>query len=64
MVLVLTGHTLKDSAYTIDFHRGELLRPEEMRGLEPELEAMRRHTRVLDASADQVLHELEAGALR
>jgi len=64
VVLILTGHTLKDSAYTIDFHRGELLRPEEARGLEPELEAMRRHTRVLDASADQVLQELEAGALR
>ncbi|HEY0796287.1 MAG TPA: threonine synthase, partial [Acidisarcina sp.] len=37
VVLILTGHTLKDSTYTIDFHRGELLRPEEMRGLEPEL---------------------------
>ena len=25
VVLILTGHTLKDSDYTIDFHRGELL---------------------------------------
>ncbi|HEY0760378.1 MAG TPA: threonine synthase [Acidisarcina sp.] len=63
VVLILTGHTLKDSQYTIDFHRGELLRPEEKVGLEPELEAMQWSTRVLDASADLVLRELEAGAL-
>ena len=29
MVLVLTGHTLKDADYTIDFHRGTLLTEEE-----------------------------------
>src|SRR6202012_5701685 len=29
-VLILTGHTLKDSQYTIDYHRGELLKPEEI----------------------------------
>ena len=32
VVLVLTGHTLKDADYTIDFHRGTLLRAEEARG--------------------------------
>jgi threonine synthase len=25
VVLLLTGHTLKDADYTIDFHRGTLL---------------------------------------
>jgi homoserine kinase len=29
VVLLLTGHTLKDSDYTIDFHRGTLLEAEE-----------------------------------
>src|SRR6202789_4327206 len=28
VVLVLTGHTLKDADYTIEFHRGTLLKPE------------------------------------
>src|ERR1700753_2839430 len=36
VVLVLTGHTLKDSEYTIDFHREKLLRDEENAGLERE----------------------------
>jgi hypothetical protein len=45
VVLVLTGHTLKDADYTIDFHRGTLLKEEEKAGLEAEIElcgAMRR----------------------
>ena len=33
VVLVLTGHTLKDADYTIDFHRGTLLTDEEKQGL-------------------------------
>src|ERR1700678_3614527 len=32
VVLILTGHTLKDSQYTIDYHRGELLTPAELAG--------------------------------
>ena len=32
VVLVLTGHTLKDADYTIDFHRGTLLTDEEKTG--------------------------------
>ena len=32
VVLVLTGHTLKDADYTIDFHRGTLLTDEEKQG--------------------------------
>src|ERR1700761_2107937 len=30
VVLLLTGHTLKDSQYTIDYHRGELLTASEL----------------------------------
>ena len=64
IVLVLTGHTLKDSDYTIDFHRGELLKAAEARGLESEIEPLRRPTMVLDPSVDAVLQELETGVKR
>jgi threonine synthase len=64
IVLVLTGHTLKDSDYTIDFHRGELLKAAEARGLESEIERLRRPTMVLDPSVDAVLQELETGVRR
>jgi threonine synthase len=60
VVLVLTGHMLKDSDYTIDFHRGQLLTAEETEGWEKELELRRRGTRSLDANAEAVLRELEA----
>jgi threonine synthase len=60
VVLVLTGHTLKDSEYTIDFHRDKLLTAEESVGLERELAEKRRPTQSLDASADAVLQVLEA----
>ena len=60
VVLVLTGHTLKDSEYTIDFHREKLLRDEEKVGLERELSEKRRATISLEASSDAVLEVLEA----
>jgi threonine synthase len=60
VVLVLTGHTLKDSEYTIDFHREKLLREDEKVGLERELSAKRRATISLAASSDAVLEVLEA----
>jgi threonine synthase len=60
VVLVLTGHTLKDSEYTIDFHREKLLRDEEKAGLERELSEKRRATISLEASPDAVLQALEA----
>jgi threonine synthase len=60
VVLVLTGHTLKDSDYTIDFHRSRLLNAEETRGWEKELEAARRGTLSVEATPDAVLHVLEA----
>ena len=35
VVLLLTGHTLKDSEYTIDYHRGELLTAAELAARHP-----------------------------
>lgn len=55
VVLLLTGHTLKDADYTIDFHRGTLLQPEEAAGLEPQIEPLRRNARTVDATAAAVL---------
>ena len=63
-VLILTGHTLKDSDYTIKYHRGELLTDSE----EAEANSIERaqHTQlrkppvVLDANLDTILHTLDA----
>ncbi len=60
VVLLLTGHTLKDADYTIAYHRGELLRPEELGACSAELELMRRPARVLDADVKTVMRVLEA----
>jgi threonine synthase len=62
IVLLLTGHTLKDPDYTIRYHRGELLTAEESAGLVAEIAAARRDTLELDASAGDVLRELERAA--
>ena len=59
VVLVLTGHTLKDADYTIDFHRGTLLNDEETAGVEAEIEALRRNARVVDATPAAVLATLK-----
>jgi threonine synthase len=61
VVLLLTGHTLKDSEYTIDFHRSTLLKDAEAYGYEAEMAPLRSEMPVLDASADAVLQALEAG---
>ncbi len=55
VVLVLTGHTLKDADYTIDFHRGALLSTEEVAGHEREIAALRRNAVVVDATPAAVL---------
>lgn len=62
VVLLLTGHTLKDSDYTIAYHRGELLHENELAGLQPEIEITRRNTIAMEASPEAVLHELERAA--
>jgi threonine synthase len=62
-VLLLTGHTLKDSQYTIDYHRGELLTPAELAGATASErlrhEALRKPPMVLEADQDIVLRALE-----
>ena len=67
-VLLLTGHTLKDPEYTIQYHRGELLTAAEMAGAsDAELARhaeLRRDPVVLDAQADAVLRVLDGFAAR
>jgi threonine synthase len=60
VVLLLTGHTLKDSEYIIDFHQGTLLSREESAGHQREITEKRRATLSLEASSDAVLRVLEA----
>jgi threonine synthase len=61
VVLILTGHVLKDPEYTINFHRGELSVP---RMADSEFQSLtklqQRAPVVLDASADAVLGALQA----
>jgi threonine synthase len=59
VVLLLTGHTLKDPDYTIRYHRGELLTDAESAGHEREFAATRHNTVEMDAAVDAVLSELE-----
>ena len=60
-VLLLTGHTLKDPEYTIQFHRGELFQGQA--GVESAVEAasarLRRVPVVLEPEVDKVLRVLE-----
>jgi threonine synthase len=55
VVLVLTGHTLKDADYTIDFHRGTLLHEDEKAGAEQLIEPLRRNAVSMDADPAAVL---------
>ena len=59
VVLVLTGHTLKDAEYTIDFHRGTLLREEEAAGNEQQIESLRRNAISVEANPEAVLAVLK-----
>ena len=59
VVLILTGHALKDSDYTLRFHRGELLTDRESAALAPEIERTRRNSIKVEASSESVLRELE-----
>jgi threonine synthase len=63
VVIVLTGHTLKDSDYTIQYHRGELLTAEENAEVpdneRAEHAALLKPPLVLEADTDVVLRELE-----
>ncbi len=55
VVLILTGHTLKDANYTIDFHRGSLLSAEEAEGREAEIDSLRRDAHAVEAAPQAVL---------
>jgi len=61
VVLVLTGHTLKDADYTIDFHKGTLLTEDEARGFEAPMAKLRRNATVVDATPSAVLATLKGG---
>lgn len=62
-VLMLTGHTLKDSDYTIQFHRNELLSLAERETLslsaQEQMSQLQKPPIVLDADRDIVLRTLE-----
>lgn len=64
VVLILTGHTLKDSDYTIRYHKGELLTEEEVAQIPPSdrqlHEALRKPPLVLDPDPELVLSTLDA----
>jgi threonine synthase len=60
VVLFLTGHTLKDSDFTIQYHRGELLQEEEEKPLREAIEGTRRDSVLLDAHEDAVLRAMDA----
>jgi threonine synthase len=62
VVLVLTGHTLKDADYTIDFHRGTLLREEEKAGNEEKIKTLRRDAISLEATPEAVLAAVKGAA--
>jgi threonine synthase len=63
-VLILTGNTLKDPQYTIDYHRNALLTDEELAAATPQQRAqhvaLAKPPIVLDADPDTVLRTLEA----
>ncbi len=59
VVLVLTGHSLKDPDYTIDFHRGELFRGTADESAATALGPLRHPPIVLDAMLDAVLRVLD-----
>lgn len=59
VVLVLTGHSLKDPDYTIDFHRGELFHSARNENAPAALNGLRRPPIALDATLDAVLGTLE-----
>jgi threonine synthase len=64
VVLILTGHTLKDSDYTIQYHRDELFTDSERAGMsageKAQHAALRRPPIVLEPETDVVYRELEA----
>jgi threonine synthase len=63
VVLILTGHVLKDPEFTLKFHRGELFSGSRHEQEAKALSAQQRAPIVLDASADAVIKILEAAEM-
>jgi threonine synthase len=59
VVLLLTGHTLKDADYTINFHRGTLLTNEESSQHRAEIAGLQRDAVAVDATPSAVLATLK-----
>ena len=62
VVLLLTGHTLKDADYTIDFHRGTLLTEAESAPVEVAMQPLRRNAVAVEATPEAVLSALRSVA--
>ena len=62
VVLLLTGHTLKDADYTINFHRGTLLGDDEVAGHQQKIAALQRNAVAVDATPSAVLATLKGSA--
>jgi len=60
VVLILTGHLLKDPEFTLKFHRGDLFAGTEREQEARTLEAQRHPPILLDASVDAVIRTLKA----
>ncbi len=59
IVLILTGHVLKDPEFTLKFHRGDLFTGTEFEQRAARLAPLQRAPIVLDASVDAVLKTLQ-----
>jgi threonine synthase len=59
VVLVLTGNLLKDPDYTIEFHRGDLLKEQSDKAGTARLSALRHAPIILDPTLDAVIRTLE-----
>jgi threonine synthase len=60
VVLILTGHLLKDPDFTIKFHRGDLFEGTRDEAAADRLKALQRAPIVLDAELGAVISALEA----
>ena len=60
VVLILTGHSLKDPDFTIKFHRGELFEGTRCEAIAEKLKTLQRAPIVLDAGLGAVIEALEA----
>jgi threonine synthase len=59
VILILTGHLLKDPEFTLKFHRGDLFTGTESEKEADVLRPQQRAPIVLDATVDAVIHTLK-----